>query len=464
MPYQTHMLAPSRFALIAAIALMAVGACSAQNNKTPEAKPPQPVSAVPAESSAESDVVGEPASSGASSQGAHEGAQFVVGQVSVPDGFSITLFHEGVGDTARHLAVRDNGDIFVAMRDGRLVAVRDTDGDGVADDRAERDLAITTEVEVRGAWLYFSDRVSVSRVKLDDGLMPSADPEIVVDGFARQNQHAEKTIAFDDAGNLYVNIGAPSNACQEEMRTPGSPGLRPCPQLDQQAGVWKFPADTIGMKADESVRYITGARNAMAMDYSAENDGFFVAVHGRDQLHTLFPDLYTNEQSAELPAEEIHLAREGADLGWPYTYFDPIQKKRFVAPEYGGDGKAIADEGYHSPVAVAPAHWAPNDLRVIRNERFPAPFNEGVVIAFHGSWNRAPLPQAGFRLSFLPTVMGQPAGGLIDFAVGFPKKEMITSPSDAAHRPMGVAMGPDGALYVSDSAQGAIFKIAADTQ
>ncbi len=392
------------------------------------------------------------------------GAEFIVGEITVPDGFSINVFHEGVGQRARQLTVRDNGDVFVARMDGTLIALRDTNNDGVADDIAERKLPITTAVEVRGELLWFSDRVSISKIALDENLMPQGEPVTVIGDYPNETQHAEKTFTFDNSGNIYVNSGAPANACQEDMRTPESPGMLPCPILEKYAGIWKFDATAIDQTQDNGTLYITGIRNAMALRWSDEQQGIFLANHGRDQLFGLWPDIFTEEQSAQLPAEEFHFATEGADLGWPYTYYDPSDNSRYLAPEYGGDGIKKPSTDYKEPLHGFPAHWAPNDMKLINDSAMPAPFNEGVMIAFHGSWNRAPLPQAGYRVSFVPMENGAMTGLPVDFAVGFPMKDPIISPSDAEHRPMGLAQGPDGAIYISDSTKGTIWRITPDTE
>ena len=387
------------------------------------------------------------------------GASFVAGEITVAPGFSVEVFHEGVGQRARHLAVRDNGDVYVARIDGTLVALRDSNGDGKADQKEERKLPITTDVHVKGNWLYFSDRVSVNRLPLGEALLPAGEPEVLLSGFTPERQHAEKNFTFDGAGNIYVNFGAPANACQEKMRTPKSPGLQPCPLLDEYAGIWKFDGGVAGQTQKDGTRYVTGVRNGMAMEWSERQKGLFLAVHGRDSLSSLWPDYYTDAQSAELPGEEFHFAQEGGDLGWPYTYYDPLQGKRMLAPEYGGDGVKTPTKDYQDPIHAFPAHWAPNDLILLENDNLPAPYNEGALIAFHGSWNRAPLPQAGYRVGFLPMKNGKKSGEPINFAVGFPLKETVPGPGDAEHRPMGLAQAKDGSIFIADSVKGTIWKI-----
>ncbi len=377
-----------------------------------------------------------------------------------PPGFHAAVFHEGVGAGARHLVVRDNGDVLVALRSGSLVALRDADGDGRAERSERRTLPITTGLALHDGHLYFSDDVSVHRLPLGDALLPAGEPELVVGGFPQQGSHAAKTLAFDAAGNLYVNVGAPSNACQAESRTPGSPGQQPCPQLERQAAIWKFPAGATGLDQSDGERYVTGTRNVIAMDWHAGAGALYFAMHGRDQLNTLWPEYFDDEDNAEMPAEEFHRAEAGADYGWPYTFYDPRSGRRLMAPEYGGDGEQTAPEGrYREPLHAFPAHWAPNDLAFYDGGMFPQRYRGGAFIAWRGSWNRAPLPQAGYRVTFLPFADGAPAGAPEDFLTGFMGADEIAQPSAARYRPMGLAVGPDGALFVGETESGRIWRV-----
>jgi glucose/arabinose dehydrogenase len=379
--------------------------------------------------------------------------------ITLPDGFTATVFHDGVGSRARHLAVRDNGDVFIS-RKGELVALRDNNADSKADIVETRELPITTGLEIHNPFLYFSDNVSVSRVMLDAGLMPTGEVETIVKGFPQQGAHAAKSIALNDRGELYVNVGAPSNACQEKRRSPGSPGQFPCPHLERQAAIWRFSASRLEQDQLDGERYLTGIRNVMALDWNDKEQTLYFAMHGRDQLSNLWPDYYGEQESAEMPAEEFHRARQGANYGWPYTYVDPASGKHMVGPEYGGDGKTESEVGkYQRPLWMFPAHWAPNDLVFYTGSAFPGHYHGGVFIAWHGSWNRAPLPQEGYRVTFQPFADGTVTGDPEDFMMGFKGSDELKRPSAASHRPGGLGVGPDGALYVTESIKGRVWKV-----
>ena len=380
--------------------------------------------------------------------------------LTLPENFTARVFHPGVGKGARHLAVRENGDVLVSRQDGILLALRDTNGDGVADRSLERKVPITSGLQLHGDHVYFSDNLSVSRLLLDDGMLPDAEPEMIVHDFPEQGPHATKDFAIDPQGNLFVNVGAPSNACQEADRTPGSPGQKPCPQLGRHAAVWRFPAEQLAQKHTDGVRFVTGTRNIVGLEWNEQVSALFFAIHGRDQLSFLWPEFYSDAESAEKPAEEFHRAVAGANYGWPYTYFDPATSQRMLAPEYGGDGKTLADpDVYQTPLHAYPAHWAPNDLVFYEGDNFPSRYQHGAFIAWRGSWNRSPQPQAGYRLTFQPMADGVPTGEPENFMTGFAGAETITRSTDARYRPGGLALDSSGRLYVADTVTGRIWVV-----
>jgi glucose/arabinose dehydrogenase len=390
------------------------------------------------------------------------------GQIQLSEaGFGAAIVADSLG-RVRHIAVRDNGDVYVKLRklndEGHgILALRDEDGDGRMDMQAGWGDYTGTGIDFYKDHLYASSDTSVYRYSFQgDELLPTdGTGELIVGGFINQGQHAVKPFTFDQAGNIYVNVGGPSNACQSEMRSPGSPGLDPCPQRDWQAGIWQFKAETPGqMQKIDGKAYATGIRNAVALDWSSGWNSLFAVQHGRDDLHRLWPDLYSVEDNTELPAEEFLQIDEGDDFGWPYCYYDHFQNQKLLAPEYGGDGKKQDRcEGVKPPVVAFPGQWGPNDLLFYTGDQFPERYKNGAFIAFHGSWNRRPNPQAGYCVAFVPFENGKPSGDFELFAQGFPKNDSFTSPSEANHRPMGLAQGPDGSLYITDSVHGRVWRV-----
>jgi len=377
----------------------------------------------------------------------------------LPEGFSATVVQEGQG-AGRHLAVAANGDIYLASRDG-LVAMRDKDGDGKADETMKFGDVQGTEVRLFKHWLYVSDNVGVYRYKLKKGeLAPTSARQVVVEGFPMERQHADKTFALDPKGTVYVNVGAPSNSCQQKDREEGSLGQDPCPILEKYGGVWVFPANKFNQKATDGRRFATGMRNAVAIEWNGPQKALYAVIHGRDSIDTLFPALYNAEDNATRQAEEFHQITDGGNYGWPYTFWDTKLEKRVLAPEYGGDGKKEPEAGkYPAPLVAFPAHWAPNDLLFYAGKNFPAKYQGGAFIAFHGSWNRAPEPQAGYKVVFQPMKDGKPSGPYEVFADGFAGEMADNNPRNARYRPVGLAVGPDGSLYVADSQKGRVWRI-----
>ncbi|MEX0599372.1 MAG: hypothetical protein WD205_01940, partial [Rhodothermales bacterium] len=145
------------------------------------------------------------------------------GAISLPDGFCAVVVADTLG-TLRHIDVRDNGDVYAIHRqltdEGGITALRDTDDDGKADVMSTFGDVAGTGLLIHDGYLYASTDTSVYRFMLSDELVPANEPELVVGGFPDQGSHAAKSITIDGAGNLYVNVGGPSNACQEQARTP----------------------------------------------------------------------------------------------------------------------------------------------------------------------------------------------------------------------------------------------------
>jgi len=383
----------------------------------------------------------------------------------LPQGFSATLFASNIG-AARHIAITPSGVVFAKLnapnKEGKsIIRLEDANKDGVAEKVTGWGNYGGTGIVVSGKKLYASSDENIYLYELNDKdevVNPTA-PKTIVKGLLDRRQHSSKSIVLDPQGNIYVNIGAYSNACQEKDRTPGSKGMMPCPILDSAGGIWKFDGQKENQVYANGKRYATGLRNVIGLDWNQNTNSLFVTQHGRDQLNSFFPTMYSDNQNAELPAETMYEVKEGDDCGWPYVYYDPYQKKKILSPEYGGDGKKEGASNALSPLVAFPAHMAPMGLLFYKGNQFPEKYRQGAFIAFHGSWNRAPLPQEGYFVAFVPFKDGKPAGDWEIFANGFAGAEVVSNPRLAKARPCGLAEGADGSLYVSDDNHGNVFKI-----
>ena len=401
------------------------------------------------------------------------------GGITLSPGFCATVFADNVGH-ARHMVVAPNGVVYVNTWSGRyyantenakapdggfLLALQDTTGSGRADKivrfgpGVESGNAGGTGIALYNGALFAETNDRIVRYALPPGaIAPTGAPEVVVSGLPLTGDHPMHPFKIDAQGALYVDLGSATNACQRQNRIPNSPGIQPCTELETRAGIWRYDANRTGQQFSPAERFATGLRNGEGIAFDAAGR-IFATQHGRDQLRENWSALYTADQGANEPAEELVQLERGADYGWPYCYFDLSQQKLVLAPEYGGDGgKAIGPcAGKRAPVAAFPAHWAPNDLAIYDGQQFPAPYRGGAFIAFHGSWNRAPSPQGGYNVVFQPLADGKATGNYVVFADGFAGASK--EPGRAAHRPSGLAVGPDGALYVSDDQRGRIWRI-----
>lgn len=391
------------------------------------------------------------------------------GGLTLPAGFCALVVHDGVGP-ARHLVVDDDGDIYVALQEeagqstNGIVALRDTSGDGRADIVERFGEYRGSGIEIIEDHLYFATDTSVVRYRLptDGPLVPAGGAEMVIGGFLRQQTHAAKSLAYGN-GNLWVGIGAPSNACGGSTdRQAGARGQDPCPELERQAGVWRFDAGRVGQQQADGERWAWGIRNSVALAFNPADGEVWVVQHGRDQLDLVSNREYDAEDNATRPAEELLRLEQGTAYSWPYCFYDLETSQRLVAPEYASSDWADRCGEFPEPVAVFGAHWAPNDLLFYTGDQFPERYRGGAFIAFHGSWNRAPLPQAGYMVVFQPLSGSTAAGDHEIFADGFAGASPVSSPGAAEHRPMGLAQGPDGSLYISDSVEGTVWRVMVD--
>ncbi|HEY4149023.1 MAG TPA: PQQ-dependent sugar dehydrogenase [Chitinophagaceae bacterium] len=386
--------------------------------------------------------------------------------ITLPTGFTSITVTSNLGQ-ARHLVVAANGDLFVKLnrlKGGKgIYRLHDSNGDGRADVITGFGNYGGTGITIKNGYLYASSNSEVFRYKIDEktGTVDTASKQRIVTGLIDKGEHNSKSIVLDNNGNIYVNIGAPSNDCQPEGkdREKGVPGQDPCPLLPIAGGIWQFKADKENQSYADAVHYATGLRNVVGLDWNTEVNALYVMQHGRDQLFQNYPNLFDQKAGAENPAEELFRINKGADCGWPYCYYDNDKKEKLLNPEYGGDRSKTGpcESKVHSLVQF-PGHLAPNGLLFYTGSQFPEKYRNGAFIAFHGSWNRAPEPQAGYFVVFVPFKNGLPSGKWEVFADGFVGGSLAAG-DRAKYRPCGLAQGPDGSLYVSDDNNGTIWKI-----
>jgi glucose/arabinose dehydrogenase len=418
-----------------ALALVALGACS-QGRAVPAAQQPQ----------------------------CDEGN----GGITLPTGFCAAVFADEIG-VARHLTIGDDGTLYVALEpggrtsagtsrrreEGGIVVLRDSSGDGRADIVRRIASPGGSGIALRGDWLYYSSMTTVERVRLSaDRLAAAGPPDTLVMGIPGGG-HSSRSLVFDEAAGMFVHVGSDSNVCTER----GRQGPDPCPELRIRAGIWRYAPDRLRQAhPGNGEQWAKGLRNAVGLAWDSVTHQLFAVSHGRDGLASIWPQLYTSAQSAEQPSEEFVAAAKGDDFGWPYCFHDNALGKKVLAPEYGGDGHSAGRcSAAKEPVIGFPGHWGPDGLLFLNSTTLPEKYRGGALIAFHGSWNRAPLPQAGYKVVFVPRT-GRGFGPAYEtFADGFAGGRL--DPGGALYRPVGLAQAGDGAIYITDDQRGRVWRV-----
>jgi len=385
------------------------------------------------------------------------------GGLNLPGGFCALVVYDAKTPTggparARDIAVAPNGDVFVANQSpgGGVLALRDTDGDGKADETRQFGTSPGNGIYFRSPYLYFAPNDRVERYLMSpDTLTPVAGPEVIVSGLPATGNHVTKTIVVTENRTLFVGVGSSTDSCQAMPGVPGSLGIDPCPDMPIRAGIWRYDANLPGQVHSAANRFATELRNMVALALNPYDGGLYGVQQGRGGFNHNFPDLFTPQDDAVLPAEEFFHFHEGGHYGWPYCYYDGLQDKKVLAPEYGGDGNTVGRcANAEDPLLAFPAHYAPNGLLFYGGDQFPGKYRGAAFIAFHGGPN---LPES-YNVTVVRFTNGKPHKPEV-FADGFIGEGAVNLPADADHRAMALAEGPDGSLYITDDAGGRIWRV-----
>jgi glucose/arabinose dehydrogenase len=328
-------------------------------------------------------------------------------ELRVPEGYAASVFAQGLAGP-RFMAVSPDGILFVAERGAdRVIALPDDDQDGAADRVVEvgrgYGSAHDIEFEADGSLLVAGEQ-TLYRVTLDTGVPREDRREVVVEGLPTGG-HSTKTVEVLPGGDLLLSIGSSCDACNEEDR--------------------RRAAISVVTRDGEQRVSMRGLRNAVGLWIDDATGRAWATNMGRDRL------------GDDLPPETLYEVVDGADAGWPRCHAGELPD-----PEFGTGSDTCA--GVAGPAATFPAHMAPLAL---------VGWEDHLVIAFHGSWNSS--RKVGYAVWWL-SWNGEPAGDAEPFVTGF----LPDANADARGRPAGLAVGADGALYVSDDKAGLIYRIA----
>jgi glucose/arabinose dehydrogenase len=337
--------------------------------------------------------------------------------LQLPAGFTAEVFASGLNGP-RFITFGPDGVLYVADRGAnRIVTLPDADGDGTADSTVVFADGLNSPHSLvfhEGA-LYVGVPSGVIRLEDGDGDGTAESQTAVVDSLPPSGIHSTRTVAFLPDGRMVVAVGSSCNVCDEAD--------------ERRAAVVVYDgADGGGERL-----FAAGLRNAVGLTIHPETGELWATNNGRDLL------------GDDLPPDSVYIVREGLDYGWPRCHAGDLPD-----PDFGGESGCT---GVEQPVVDIQAHSAPLGLAFYTGTAFPADYQGDLFIALHGSWNRS--EPTGYKVVRLPLNGSEAAGPLEDFAVGW----LDEASGEAGGRPVGLAVGPDGALYISDDKGGYIYRI-----
>ncbi len=347
-------------------------------------------------------------------------------QPRVPPGFKVSVFARDFTEP-RWLAVAPNGDVFVAdSASGKVVVLRDPQGQGIAQSRETfaGHLNLPFGIAFHDNYVYVADTNEVVRFRYDlktSKRLGDAEHILVLPGMG-YNQHWTRSLAFSNDGRkLFVSVGSSTNVSVESD--------------PRRAAI--LVADPDG----KNVRiYASGLRNAVGIADNPQSGDLWAAVNERDDL------------SDDLPSDYFTHVIDGGFYGWPYSYTGQHVDNR-VTSRPDMVAKAIV------PDVPLGAHVAPLQFFFYEGQQFPPTYRHGAFIAEHGSWNRR--IRSGYQVVFVPFRDGTPAGEPVPFFSGF-----VPDPArrEVYGRVVGIAVGQDGAVLISDDGRKLIWRVSYDAE
>mgnify|MGYP001274338699 CR=1 FL=1 len=332
--------------------------------------------------------------------------------LQVPPGFEVSIFVEGLSGV-RMLDLGPDDRLYATLSSAGEVVRFDLNTNGTAHDDPELVVSGLSQpygLAFRDGDLYIGETHQVIRLRGPDFTQET----IVVPGLPTGG-HWTREIEFGPDGLLYVSVGSSCNICEESDA--------------RRAAVVRYTADGSG---EEIVG--VGLRNAAGLAFHPETGELWASQNERDLL------------GDDVPAEELNILSLGGaveNFGWPYCYEAGVPN-----PEYSDPGRCV---GTVAPALQMQAHSAPLGMVFYDGDQFPAEYQGDLFMAFHGSWNRS--EPTGYKVVRVRVENGQPVS-YEDFAAGW-----LTGGGDVLGRPVAVAVGPDGSLYVSDDGAGRIWQV-----
>lgn len=343
-------------------------------------------------------------------------AQLPLSSIKMPAGFSIAVF--GEVEDARSMAISPGGTVFVGNKgEDKVYALRDTDGDKVADKKwvLASGLDMPNGVAFKDGALYVAENSKVWKWDgIESKLANPGKPTMVYDKFPTDDHHGWKYIAFGPDGKLYVPVGAPCNICE--------------PKESIYASITRMNPDGSGLEV-----FASGIRNTVGFTWHPETKEIWFTDNNRDSM------------GDDQPSCELNTApKAGMHFGYPYCHAGTLPDPEF--------GKKRACSEFTAPARNLGAHVAPLGLKFYTGSMFPEPYKGNIFVAEHGSWDRS--RKVGFKLN-VATVKDSKVVGYEPFATGW----LDESTQKAWGRPVDVLVLEDGSILVSDDRAGVIYRI-----